>query len=95
MVNLHPEHKKNLDALKRIEGQIRGIQKMIEERRYCVEILTQISSVIGAVDKVQDDILERHLSTCVSDALKSNSKDDKVRKVNEVVRLLKKFKKNA
>jgi len=95
MVNVHPDHKKNLDALKRIEGQVRGIQKMISEQRYCIEILTQISSVMGAVDKVQDDILERHLSGCVTEALQSTSKEDKKRKVNEVVRLLKRFKKNA
>jgi DNA-binding FrmR family transcriptional regulator len=95
MVDIHPDHKKNLDALKRIEGQIRGIQKMIEGRRYCVEILTQLSSVRGAMDSVQDDILERHLSGCVTEALQSGSKEDKKRKVNEVVRLLKKFKKNA
>jgi len=95
MVNTHPDHKKSTDALKRIEGQIRGIQKMISERRYCIEILTQLSSVKGAMDRVQDDILELHLSSCVAEALKSSSKEDKMRKVNEVVRLLKKFKKNG
>jgi len=95
MVNFHPDHKKNLDALRRIEGQVRGIQKMIEDRRYCIEILTQLSSVMGAMDRVQDDVLEQHLSGCVTDALLMKSKDEKKRKVNEVVRLLKKFKKNA
>ena len=95
MVNVHPDHKKNLDALRRIEGQLRGIQKMVEDRRYCVEILTQISSVKGAMDRVQDDILERHLSGCVTEALLMKSKEEKKKKVNEVVRLLKKYKKHA
>ena len=95
MVNINPNHKKNLNALKRIEGQVRGIEKMIEEKRYCIEILTQLSSVVGAVSCVQDDILERHVGTCVASALKSKSKTDKMRKVNEVVRLLKRFKKYA
>ena len=84
-----------MDALKRIEGQIRGIQRMIEDRRYCIEILTQLSSVRGAMDRVQDDILEGHLSGCVTEALHTASKDEKKRKVNEVVRLLKKYKKNG
>jgi len=68
---------------------------MIEEQRYCVEILTQISSVRGAMDRVQDDILERHLSGYVTEALHAGSKEEKTRKVNEVVRLLKKYKKNG
>jgi len=95
MVNIHPDHKKNMDALRRIEGQIRGIQKMIEDQRYCIEILTQLSSVKGAMDRVQDDILEGHLSGCVTEALQTASKEEKKRKVNEVVRLLKRFKKNG
>jgi DNA-binding FrmR family transcriptional regulator len=95
MVNVHPDYKNHLDALRRIEGQIRGIQKMIEDRRYCIEILTQLSSVKGAMDRVQDDVLEKHLSGCVAEALLMKSKEEKQKKVNEVVRLLKKYKKNA
>ena len=95
MAKAHPDHKKNLAALKRIEGQLRGIHTMVEDRRYCVDILTQLSSVIGAVRRVQDDILERHVSSCVASALKSNSKAEKTKKVNEVVKLLKRFNKNA
>ena len=61
----YPSHKKTLDALKRIEGQVRGIQRMVEEKRYCVDILTQLSAVGNAVASVQDNILNRHLDTCV------------------------------
>ena len=91
----HPSHHKQLVALRRIEGQVRGIQKMVDEKRYCPEILTQLSSVGGALASVQDNILETHLQACVNDALKNGSNEERKQKVNEVVRLLKKFKKNT
>ena len=87
----HPSHKKHLDALKRIEGQVRGIQRMVEEQRYCVDILTQLSAVNNAVVSVQNNILERHLDTCVTKAFAGGSKTEKKRKVKEVVKLLKTF----
>ncbi len=93
MVN--PSHKKTMDALKRIEGQVRGIQRMVEEKRYCVDILTQLSAVSSAVGSVQDKILERHLDTCVTKAFVGESKADKKKKVEEVVKLLKTFRKNG
>ncbi|HHF42112.1 MAG TPA: metal-sensitive transcriptional regulator, partial [Candidatus Aminicenantes bacterium] len=58
-------HKKELTRLKRIEGQIRGVQKMIEEERYCIDILIQLSSIMGAIKAVEENLLERHLRTCV------------------------------
>ncbi|MBU2590698.1 MAG: metal-sensitive transcriptional regulator [Nitrospinota bacterium] len=83
-----------MPALKRIEGQIRGIQKMIEEERYCVDILTQISSVAGALTRVQDKILGEHLNACVSNTLKDSSKAERQIKIDEVITLIKKFRKN-
>ncbi len=91
---IHPDHKKNLDALRRIEGQVRGVQKMIEEKRYCVDILTQISSVNGALLRVQDKILERHLNGCLKSAIKSKSEAEKQEKIDEIFGLLRKFRKN-
>ena len=90
----YPDHKKNYDSLRRIEGQVRGIQKMIEDRRYCVDILTQLSAVGSAVSRVQDRILSRHLDTCVKTAFKGNSAVEKNKKINEVIRLLKTFRRN-
>ena len=84
-----------MDALKRIEGQVRGIQRMIDEKRYCVDILTQLSAVSRAVGSVQDTILERHLDTCVTKAFVGESKTEKKKKVEEVVKLLKTFRKNG
>jgi len=93
-MKVHPDHKKNLDALKRIEGQVRGVQRMVEEKRYCVDILTQLSAVGNAVASVQDNILGRHLDTCVTKAFVGESKIEKKKKVDEVVKLLKTFRKN-
>ena len=94
-MKVHPDHKKNLDALKRIEGQVRGVQRMVEEKRYCVDILTQLSAVGNAVASVQDNILGRHLDTCVTKAFVGESKGDKKKKIDEVIKLLKTFRKNG
>jgi DNA-binding FrmR family transcriptional regulator len=84
-------HEEELVRLRRIEGQIRGVQKMIEEKRYCVDILTQLTSIVGAIKSVEENILERHLKGCVRQSFKNGSKDDKASKINEVVDVLKKF----
>lgn len=84
----NPEHLKNINALKRIEGQVRGIGRMIEDRKYCVDILTQISAVKGALARVEEDILRRHLHHCVSNAMISGTDDDKDRKIEEIINLM-------
>lgn len=91
----HPSHKKTLDALKRVEGQVRGIARMVEDKRYCIDILTQLSAVASAVGSVQDQILERHLDTCVTRAFIGESKKEKTKKIDEVVKLLKTFRKSS
>lgn len=91
----NPEHQDQLVALKRIEGQVRGIRKMISEKRYCVDIMTQTSSVVGALLRVQDNILEKHLNMCVTGALKGRSDQEKKTKINEIIALIKKFRKNS
>lgn len=86
-------HGQELIRLRRIEGQIRGVQKMIEEKRYCVDILTQLSSIVGAIKGVEDNILERHLKGCVQHSFLKGKKEDKSRKIDEVIEVLKKFRK--
>ena len=68
-------HLDEIVPLKRIEGQIRGIQKMIEEKRYCIDILTQLSSIVGAVRRVEENILNRHLRGCVRDSFTKGNKE--------------------
>lgn len=85
---------KHLDEkirLKKIEGQVRGLQKMIEEKRYCIDILIQFSSVIKALRKVEERILHRHLKGCVEEACKSGEKKVVEEKLNEVLLVLEKF----
>ena len=86
----NPCHKENITALKRIEGQIRGVQKMIEEERYCVDILNQLRSVVKAIGAVKKKIYRKHLENCVTDALKGNSAAEKQKKIDEVINLLSK-----
>ena len=65
---------KALGRLRRIEGQVQGIQRMVEEDKYCVDILLQLSAVQGAVEQVQKLLLGQHLETCVADAVRSGAR---------------------
>lgn len=84
-------HEEQLQFLKKIEGQVAGLQRMIEEKRYCVDILTQIRSVIGALHRVEGQIFRKHLDGCVVQALKGKSEIEKQKKIDEVVELVEKF----
>ncbi len=77
--------------LKRIEGQVRGIQRMIKEKRYCIDILTQLHSVVGAILRVEDKILQKHLHGCVAQALNRKSALEKQTKIDEIINLINKF----
>ena len=83
----HPNHKEQLPSLRRIEGQVRGITKMIEEEKYCIDILDQIRAVKNALASVEGKVLKVHLKACVKDALRSNKNFDK--KVDELLKTLK------
>ena len=89
----YPNHNENLISLRRIEGQIRGIQHMIEERKYCVDILIQVRAVISALACVEDKILEKHFEGCVTNAVNGRSKSEKQQKLKEIMLLIKKFRK--
>jgi len=86
-------HEEQLQFLNKIEGQIRGIDKMIEEKRYCVDIITQIHSVIGALYRVESEIFKKHIDGCVVRALKGKSETEKQKKIDEVVELIARFRK--
>lgn len=87
-------HEGQLVFLKKIEGQVRGIQKMIEERRYCVDILTQLHSIVGAIYRVENSVLKKHLESCVVTSLKSKSEIDKNRKIEEIINLIQRFRRS-
>lgn len=90
---MYPDHKDDLASLKRIEGQVRGIQRMVLERKYCVDILTQLRAVMFALARVEDRILERHFKGCVKNAAYGVSKRDKDKKLQEILSLIRKFRK--
>ena len=89
----YPSHKKYTDALKRIEGQVCGVQRMIDEKRYCVDILVQLSAIGSAVASVQNKILEKHLDTCFKTAFEKGTSKERDKKIAEVVKILKNFRK--
>jgi DNA-binding FrmR family transcriptional regulator len=88
MKELYPNHAEQLTRLKRIEGQIRGLQKMVEERRYCIDIATQIKAVKAALTKVELGVMEKHIHHCVADAVASGDPAEIDTKIEEIVRLV-------
>jgi DNA-binding FrmR family transcriptional regulator len=66
---------RNLKRLRRIEGQVRGLQKMVEEERYCADILTQISSVHEALRATARELMRNHLKHCAASAIRSSEED--------------------
>ena len=76
------------DRLKRIEGQVRGIARMVEEDRYCIDILTQIRAVQAALRGVEDAGLKDHVEHCVEAAIASGDGDEQRRKVLELLTVL-------
>ncbi len=85
------EKKKLILRLRRLEGQIRGIQRMVEEDKYCVDILTQIVAAKGALQKVALKILDDHMHGCVQRAIQEEDTEKNVEIVNELMTVLAKF----
>lgn len=73
--------------LSRIEGQVRGIARMVEEDRYCIDILNQMQAIKSALRKVEEQILKDHAAHCVAHAIESGSVKDQTRKFAELVEL--------
>lgn len=82
---------KALARLRRIEGQVQGVQRMVEEEQYCVDILLQLSAVEGALEQVQKLLLGRHIESCVADALRSGSTRERQRKIDELLEVFSRF----
>jgi DNA-binding FrmR family transcriptional regulator len=85
--NGQPKHQHALLRLKRIEGQVKGIQKMISEDKYCIDIITQISAVRAALKSTGMVILKKHIETCVADAIRSG-RTEQTNIVDELIRML-------
>lgn len=87
----NPCHHKELKQLNRISGQLDGIKKMIDEGRYCPDILTQLRAVRSSIKTVEANILETHLGHCVHDAFADGSQKKREEKVEEVKELFKRY----
>lgn len=77
-----------LQRLGRIEGQVRGIAKMVAEDRYCLDVVTQITAVRAALRRVEEEVLRDHVAHCVEHAIASGDPAEQRRKVQELVELL-------
>ena len=73
----HPVNEKAVKRFKIIEGQVRGVRRMVEEEKYCIDILTQISAVRAALDSVAKIILKKHIDTCVTDAIRNKAENSR------------------
>lgn len=78
--------------LRRIEGQVRGITRMIDDGRYCIDILTQLQAAKAALARVEDEMLKDHAAHCVAAAIKSGDPDDQREKFDELIELMGKYK---
>ena len=81
------EHKDLLNRLSRIEGQVRGIKRMVDEDAYCIDILTQVSAVNAALNSFNKVLLADHIKTCVTEDIKSGNDET----VDELVKVLQKL----
>ncbi|MFO1173552.1 MAG: metal-sensitive transcriptional regulator [Hyphomicrobiaceae bacterium] len=91
----HAPRAERLKRLSRIEGQVRGISRMVEEDRYCVDIVTQISAVRAALRKVEEEVLKQHIEHCVEHAITSGDAEEQRTKVAELMELLKRASRGA
>jgi CsoR family transcriptional regulator, copper-sensing transcriptional repressor len=87
----HPCHEKHLPRLNRVTGQIEGVKKMIKEQRYCPDILTQLHAARSAIRNLEIQILDSHLSQCVTDAFQSKDQVQQKQKIEEIRQLIKQF----
>ncbi len=87
----HARHTGELSRLRRIEGQVRGITRMVEQERYCVDILTQLRAARAALRRVEDSVLREHVEHCVAQAIRSGDPAEQRGKVEELLDVLGRF----
>jgi DNA-binding FrmR family transcriptional regulator len=87
----HATHQAELRRLKRIEGQVAGVHRMVAEQRYCMEILTQLRAVRAALVKVEEQVLRRHAEHCLMQAVRGGSEREAQRKLEELFEVVGRF----
>ncbi len=86
------EQRRIVDRLRRVEGQVRGISQMVEDDRYCIDILHQLQAVKSALARAEDEILKNHASHCVAEAIASGNAVEQRQKFGELIDLFAKAK---
>ena len=74
--------------LKRIEGQVRGLVRMLDEDRYCIDVITQVSAVRAALKRVEDEVLRDHVAHCVEHAISAGDRNQQRQKITELMVVL-------
>lgn len=87
----HPCHNDEIKRLNRASGQIDGIKKMIDEGRYCPDILTQLRAVRSSLKSIEANILEKHLGHCVADVMQNGNQDKIEEKIEEIKTIFKRY----
>jgi DNA-binding FrmR family transcriptional regulator len=90
-VDTHPSHTHELAKLNRIYGQVEGVRKMIQDERYCIDILTQLKAIRSAIKSLELSILDTHIASCVEKAIHFQDAAVTQNKIDEIVKLLKNF----
>ena len=85
----HPNHEKHIPRINKVVGQLNGIKKMIEDKRYCPEIITQLKAVSSACQSLEIIMLQKHLEKCVMEAFYSKDKNVQDEKIKELTNLYK------
>jgi DNA-binding FrmR family transcriptional regulator len=85
---IHENTPKLVNRLNRIEGQVRGVSRMVEEGRYCIDVLTQLRAVRAALTRVEGEMLKAHLDHCIESAIVSGDANEQRKKAGELIELL-------
>ncbi|MBO8166583.1 MAG: metal-sensitive transcriptional regulator [Thermotogae bacterium] len=86
----HVKHQETLRILRTAKGQIEGIMKMIENERYCIDISTQLLAVIALLKKANTEIINRHIETCVREAVETGYVDEKIKELEQLMKHIEK-----
>lgn len=89
---MHLQKEATIKRLNRIEGQVRGVSRMVTEERYCIDILHQMQAIKAALARVEDAILKDHSATCVNAAIATGDETEQRKKFNELIDLMSKVK---
>ena len=85
---MRQDKQKLRNRLRRIEGQVRGVERMVEEDRYCIDVLTQLRAVRAALARVESEILKSHLDHCIESAIVSGDQAEQRKRASELIELL-------